>query len=72
MGKEKFWDKVAKCEHKNHTAYHKSTNCSTPYSSGTEIHCRDCGVYISECECGCCDGMSGWPWSRIMKQNGKN
>lgn len=56
----KFWDKVSKCEHKNHTNYYEDIYCSTPYCRGSEIRCVDCKVYISSCPCHYNDGMSGW------------
>ena len=61
----KFWDKVLKCEHKNlDPNYYEHVSCGTPYCSGHETHCLDCGVYISECGCGFNNGMSGWPYRR--------
>ena len=61
----KFWDKVRECKHKNtYPDYYQNVYCGTPYCSGGESHCKDCGVYISECQCGYCNGMSGWPWKR--------
>lgn len=62
---DKFWDKVLKCKHENlNPNYLQFIPCSTPYCSGNEVHCMDCGVYISECGCGYNNGMSGWPYQR--------
>jgi hypothetical protein len=64
----KFWEKVEKCKHENlYENYYVNIYCSTPYCDGEEVHCKDCGAYISTCGCGCNDGISGWPWKRIMK-----
>jgi len=59
-----FWDKVEKCSHENLSDYHETVLCPTPYCSGYENHCLDCGVYISKCGCGFNNGLSGWPQSR--------
>ncbi len=59
-----FWDLVKKCDHKNRTDYYEDVGCSTPYCSGNESHCRDCGIYITECGCGSESGMSGWSHRR--------
>jgi hypothetical protein len=64
----KFWEKVEKCDHKNLTDHFGSISCETPYCYGSESHCRDCGVYITECACGYNNGLSGWPESRHKKQ----
>jgi len=61
----KFWDKVEKCDHKNLSPdYIEPVYCGTPYCSGYEEHCLDCGVFITKCGCGFCNGMSGWPERR--------
>jgi hypothetical protein len=61
----KFWKKVYKCKHEHLSPnYCEFINCSTPYCSGCETHCLDCGVYISKCSCGYNNGMSGWPQKR--------
>jgi len=61
----KFWDKVDKCEHKNISPnYYQYVPCGTPYCSGHEYHCLDCGVYISDCGCHCCAGFDGWSSKR--------
>ena len=59
-----FWDGVLDCSHDNLSDYSKMITCWTPYCSGNEYHCLDCGAYISECRCGCESGMSGWPEKR--------
>ena len=60
-----FWNKVSKCEHKNLSPnYHEFVSCSTPHCSGIEEHCLDCGVYITKCDCGFCNGFYGWPYKR--------
>ena len=46
-----FWDLVKECDHTNRTDHYEDVGCSTPYCSGNESHCRDCGVYITECGC---------------------
>jgi len=64
----KFWDRVEKCEHENLSPeYFIALGCGTPYCSGEEIHCLDCGVFIQECGCGYLTGMSGWSWKRYRK-----
>jgi len=63
-----FWDKVDNCDHKNLSPnYLQLIGCDTPYCSGDEVHCLDCGVYISECGCGANNGMSGWSDKRWKK-----
>jgi hypothetical protein len=72
---EKFWDKVNKCKHEETDKYLEFINCETPYCSGSEWHCKHCGVYISECGCGYNDGMSGWShkrWNTYYKNKKKN
>ena len=65
MAKNKFWDRVYKCSHENLSPnYNPLVRCPTPYCSGSETHCLDCGVYTTKCGCGANDGMSGWPWKR--------
>lgn len=62
---DKFWERVMKCEHKNlNPNYYEYVSCWTPYCGGSEVHCLDCGVYISKCGCGSNNGMSGWPQKR--------
>lgn len=65
-----FWTKVEKCAHKNLSPnYFKHISCATPYCSGHETHCLDCGVYISECKCGFNSGMSGWSLAQWITHN---
>ena len=67
-----FWEKVEKCQHKNfYPDYSKFVSCGTPYCSGHEDHCKDCGAFIAECSCGYCDGISGWSnlrWNRHWRK----
>lgn len=64
----KFWDKVHKCKHKRISEnYLQLLGCSTPGCGGYESHCLACGVFISDCPCGCESGMSGWSYKRITK-----
>jgi hypothetical protein len=68
----KFWDKVNKCRHENLSPdYYEYVPCSTPYCGGYEVHCLDCGVYITKCDCGSINGMSGWPDKRWRRQERK-
>ena len=70
--KESFWEKVEKCKHINlYPDYYQGFSCETEYCSAFEIHCSDCGVFITECDCGYCNGMSGWPESRWRKRRRK-
>lgn len=72
---ETFWKKVHKCKHEPTSNYLKYIYCDTPYCSCHEWHCRKCGVYISECGCGCNNGMSGWSekrWKNYNKKKYKN
>jgi len=60
-----FWGKVEKCKHENLSPdYCEYIACPTPYCSGMETHCLNCGVYISECGCNSCSGLSGWSQRR--------
>jgi len=64
----KFWKKVIKCNHENLSSdYYAPVYCGTPYCGGDEVHCLDCGVYISRCGCGFCNDVSGWPEKRWKK-----
>lgn len=72
-----FWGKVLKCEHKNfYPNYYESWSCAGAGHVGcsaSEIHCLDCGVYISSCYCHTEDGMSGWShnrWITYYKKKG--
>ena len=68
-----FWDKVEKCNHDNLSQnYLEPINCGTPYCNGFETHCLDCGVYITQCDCGCENGLSGWPAKRWRKYDDRN
>lgn len=59
------WNKVDKCKHENlYEGYSAGVSCSTPYCSGGEDHCRDCGAYVSTCKCGSWNGVSGWSYKR--------
>ena len=62
---ENFWEKVRNCKHENLSPqYSPLIGCWTEYSSGYEEHCLDCGIYITTCPAGCCNGMSGWSSER--------
>ena len=68
----KFWDKVEKCKHENLSPTHfGGVFCGTPYCNAGEDHCLDCGVYITKCDCGYCNGMSGWPEKRWARKRRK-
>lgn len=72
---KKFWDKVNKCDHERLSNYYVNLNCATPYCSGDEVCCSDCGVYISKCKCGYCNGMSGWSdaqWKSYYRKKNEN
>ena len=63
------WDKISRCDHKNlYPDYCATIHCSTPYCTGYEIHCKDCGAFISTCGCGAWDGVSGWPIARHITE----
>jgi len=69
----KFWDKVENCKHENLSPdYLKSCGCTIPYCNGYEVHCLDCGVYITKCGCGGQSGMSGWSQRRWWNYNLRN
>ena len=69
MSNTTFWNRVDRCSHAHISPdYLVSVRCSTPYCDGQEIHCLDCGVFISECGCGAEDGMDGWSNARRAKQ----
>jgi len=69
----KFWEKVHNCQHEFYDDYYGYINCDMAYlgSNASESHCKKCGVYISECGCGCSNGMSGWSAERRRKFNQK-
>lgn len=59
------YEKKMKCKHENlYENYCVEFPCSTPYCSGYEVHCRDCGAYISTCKCGHNNGISKWSHKR--------
>lgn len=63
-----FWDEVLECDHKNlYPDYFVGHTCTGAVGCRVyESHCKDCGVYISECACMTESGMSGWPWYRWL------
>lgn len=69
-----FWERVKKCKHNNISPnYLEDAGCcmSDMGSHSAEYHCLDCGVYISECGCGCSTGLSGWPkkrWDNLVRR----
>ncbi len=68
----KFWDKVFKCNHKNKEPnYLENVNCATPFCNGDETRCADCGVFMTECGCGYCNGLSGWSEHRHRQKEFK-
>jgi len=68
----KFWENVLQCKHKNlYPDFYEDIFCSTPYCSGYEIHCKDCGAFISECDCLSNSGISGWSNKRWKIFNNK-
>jgi len=59
-----FWQKALACKHER-TRWTNRGGCWTPLCGGwDEYHCLECGVYITRCDCGTEDGMSGWPHKR--------
>lgn len=72
MAGSKFWKKVRKCKHEHLSEdYYELLHCGTPYCTGYESHCLDCGVYIGECGCGFNNGVSGWSHSRHLTEERK-
>jgi len=67
----KFWKKVAKCEHEWSETYNPMVNCSTPYCSAWEYHCKKCGVYQGDCLCYTEFGYDGWSYKRRINWNKK-
>jgi hypothetical protein len=58
------YEKMSKCAHKNlDPDYSVGFVCSTPYCTGSEEHCLDCGAYLSSCGCGYENGLSDKPRS---------
>lgn len=67
-----FWTRVLNCEHKHISPnYLELIACGTPYCSGTEYHCLDCGAYVTECGCHFLNGVSGWPRKRYLAEERK-
>lgn len=64
----KFWTRAMKCSHKNFTSYYYRFHCGTPFCSGIESHCKDCGAFIASCLCGEGSGVSGWSYRRWRKR----
>jgi hypothetical protein len=63
-----FWASVDACDHERLSkTYLVNLYCPTPYCRGQEIHCLDCGAYISSCGCGFLDAVSGWSSARWKK-----
>ena len=57
-----------KCKHENLSPnYLDSFSCPTPYCNSREVHCMDCGRFITSCGCMCNNGESGWPEKRWIK-----
>ena len=57
----KFWDKVRDCKHdKISGKYIHTGSCITPECEWNEVHCLDCGAYITKCSCGKCNNTAGW------------
>jgi hypothetical protein len=63
----KFWDKVASCNHEFCDNYIYYVSCGTPHCQGVEYRCKKCKAYVTECGCGYCNGISGWPEKRYRK-----
>ena len=60
------WEVANNCKHTDvYENYGEPLGC---LCGGYEYHCKDCGVYFSECSCGEATGMSGWPIKRWKKQ----
>ena len=69
-----FWKNVYNCPHKNANMTNTFIGCLTPYCSAHELYCPDCHVYMVECLCHCCDGISGWPekrWRKFRRKSGQ-
>jgi len=67
MKADKFWKKVSTCKHEWSPTYYDSGSCGTPYCSWTELRCKKCGVYLTDCGCHAWYSWSGWPTKRWMK-----
>lgn len=60
------WIKAMTCKHENITDY-----CvrACGICGGSEYHCKDCGVFFTDCKCGSNSGMSGWPAKKWKAHN---
>jgi hypothetical protein len=66
-----FSDKVIACKHEHLSEdYYEYISCGTDYCSGEEVHCLDCGAYITKCGCGAENDFSGWSIAR--RRHAKN
>ena len=64
-GSSNFWKQAVKCRHENLYGYDVGIACwGAAGCSASEYHCRDCGIYFTECACGTSNGLSGWPTSK--------
>ena len=69
-----FWNKVMTCKHKNTSdTYYEFGECTgTPHCSYSEVRCNDCKAYITTCDCGFENLVSGWTryryWREIKKK----
>lgn len=68
----KFWKKVILCNHEFYGDYAGYIYCETPYCEGYELHCKKCNAYISKCDCGYCNGVSGWSEKRWINRRKKD
>ena len=68
-----FWEKVENCKHGNadYTDACSIIRCPTPYCSGDETKCLDCGAYIIKCDCGFMNSVSGWSMARLNRYQQK-
>lgn len=67
-----FWDRVERCRHEHISPnYLEFIQCGTPYCTGSEYHCLDCGAFITECGCHSIGGVSGWPYKRYLAEKRK-
>lgn len=67
---------MKECKHENlYENYLDTWPCPTPYCIAREVHCKDCGRFVTTCECGYNNGESGWPdkrYRKITKRRNKN
>jgi hypothetical protein len=71
----RFWETVASCEHEHiYERYFADLGtCSTPGCGKIiEVHCRDCGIYLTECKCGKNDEFNGWSYKRRKNHANKH